>query len=124
MAAIIGVLVAWAVQAWAGSPERSVIQIFNFSQQPLWDSPWRWQSVRREGGSGFVVKTTQGLRVMSNAHVVSWSRQVLVRRFQDPRPYQAEVDFIGHDCDLVLLRVSDESFFEGIPPVEFGIYPK
>ncbi len=124
VSALVGVLAALVTQAWAGSPEKSVVQIFNFSQQPLWESPWRWQSVRRESGSGFVVKTPQGLRVMSNAHVVSWSRQVLVRRFQDPRPYQAEVDFIGHDCDLVLLRVGDESFFEGIPPVEFGDLPE
>lgn len=124
LAVLLGGVVALAWEAGAASMEKSVIQIFNFSQQPLWESPWRWQPVRREGGSGFVVKTGQGLRVMSNAHVVSWSRQVLVRRFQDPRPYQAEVDFIGHDCDLVLLRVADESFFEGIPSVEFGDLPE
>ncbi len=108
----------------AGAPERSVIQILNFSQQPVWDSPWRWQPVRREGGSGFVVKTSKGRRVMTNAHVVSWGRQVLVRRFQDPRPFQAEVDFIGHDCDLAVLKVQDESFFEGIDPVTFGDLPE
>lgn len=114
----------WACAALAGAPERSVIQILNFSQQPVWDSPWRWQPVRREGGSGFVVKTTKGRRVMTNAHVVSWGRQVLVRRYQDPRPFQAEVDFIGHDCDLAMLRVQDESFFEGIEPLEFGELPE
>lgn len=108
----------------AGTPERSVIQIFNFSQQPVWDAPWRWQPVRREGGSGFVVTTSKGRRVMTNAHVVSWGRQILVRRFQDPRPFQAEVEFIGHDCDLAVLRVLDEGFFEGIDPLEFGELPE
>ncbi|MCC6232890.1 MAG: trypsin-like peptidase domain-containing protein [Verrucomicrobiales bacterium] len=113
-----------AASAGAAAPERSVIQIFNFSQQPVWDAPWRWQPVRREGGSGFVIRTPAGLRVMSNAHVVSWSRQLLVRRFQDPRPYQAEVEFIGHDCDLVLIRVADEAFFQGIEPLGFGDLPE
>lgn len=117
-------LLALAAPARAAAPERSVIQIFNFSQQPVWDAPWRWQQVRREGGSGFVIRTPAGLRIMSNAHVVSWSRQVLVRRFQDPRPYQAEVDFIGHDCDLALLRIPDERFFEGIEPLPFGDLPE
>ncbi len=61
---------------------------------------------------------------MTNAHVVSWGRQVLVRRFQDARPFQAEVEFIGHDCDLALLRLADEQFFEGIDPLDFGELPE
>ncbi len=113
-----------ACASLAGAPERSVVQILNFSQQPVWDAPWRWQSVRREGGSGFVVNTAKGKRVMTNAHVVSWGRQVQVRRYQDPRPFQAEVDFIGHDCDLAVLRVRDESFFEGVDALEFGELPE
>jgi len=122
---IAGAAGLWlAFSALAGSPERSVVQIFNFSQQPVWDAPWRFQSVRREGGSGFVITTTRGRRIMTNAHVVSWSRQVLVRRFQDPRPFQAEVDYIGHDCDLALLRVQDEGFFDGIDSLEFGTLPE
>ncbi len=61
---------------------------------------------------------------MTNAHVVSWARQILVRRYQDPRPYLAEVEFIGHDCDLAILTVQDEGFFENIEPLEFGELPK
>jgi S1-C subfamily serine protease len=110
--------------AAAGAPEKAVIQIFTFSQEPSWDSPWRWDSVRRSGGSGFVVNTPKGRRIMTNAHVISWARQVLVRRFQDPRPFQAEVEFAGHDCDLALMKVADESFFEGIEALEFGELPE
>lgn len=113
-----------AASAWPAAPERSTIQIFNASQTPDWEAPWRWQGIRREGGSGFVIRTGNGLRIMSNAHVVSWSRQVLVRRFQDPRPYQAEVEFIGHDCDLALLRVENTAFFEGLEPLEIGDLPE
>jgi S1-C subfamily serine protease len=104
----------------AASPERSVVQILNFSQQPLWDSPWRFDQVRRGSGTGFVIK---GRRIMTNAHVVSWSKQILVRRYQDPRPYLATVRFIGHDCDLALLEVADERFFEGLEPLDFGPLP-
>src|SRR4051794_22023602 len=73
--------------------ERSVIQIMAFIQQPVWDAPWRFDAVHRAGGTGFVIK---GKRIMTNAHVVSWAKQVIVRRYQDPRPYVAEVEFIGH----------------------------
>ncbi len=108
----------------SAEPEKSVIQITTFSQQPSWDAPWRFDAVRRAGGSGFVIRTAQGKRIMSNAHVVSWDKQILVRRYQDPRPYVAMVEFIGYDCDLALLRVEDESFFNGMEPLGFGDLPK
>lgn len=118
VAALAVLLTASALRA--GSPERSVVQILTFSQTPIYDAPWRFDSVRRSGGSGFVIR---GRRIMTNAHVVAWAKQILVRRYQDPRPFQARVAFVGHDCDLALLEVEDPSFFEGIEPLEFGELP-
>ena len=110
-------------QAQGAEPEKSVIQITTFSRQPVWDAPWRSEAVRRAGGSGFVIRTSKGKRIMTNAHVISWDREILVRRYQDPRPYLATVEFAGYDCDLALLAVEDESFFEGLEPLEFGELP-
>jgi S1-C subfamily serine protease len=92
-----------------------------FSQQPVWDAPWRFQPVQRSGGSGFVIK---GKRIMTNAHVVSWGRQIIVRRYQDPRPYVAEVEYVGHDCDLAVLKPEDSRFFDGLEPLELGGLPQ
>ena len=107
--------------AFAAEPEKSVVQIMNFSQQPVWDAPWRFDSVRRSSGTGFVISKK---RIMTNAHVVSWAKQILVRRYQDPKPYLAKVQFIGHDCDLAVLSVEDESFFEGLDALPLGSLPK
>jgi S1-C subfamily serine protease len=117
----IVLLTALVASGFGAEPERCVVQIMTFSQQPVWDAPWRFDSVRRSGGSGFVVK---GRKIMTNAHVVSWAKQILVRRFQDPQPYLAKVQYIGHDCDLALLEVEDESFFDGLEPLKFGDLPK
>jgi S1-C subfamily serine protease len=105
----------------AAEPERSVIQIFSFIQQPVWDAPWRFESVHRAGGTGFVIK---GKRIMTNAHVVSWAKQVIVRRYQDPHPYVAEIEFVAHDCDLAVLSVKESSFFDNLEPLDFGDLPK
>ena len=118
--AAAAVLILNAPAALAGSPERSVVQILTFSQTPIYDAPWRYDSVSRSGGSGFVIR---GRRIMTNAHVIAWAKQILVRRFQDPRPFQAHVAFVGHDCDLAILEVDDPSFFDGIDPLEFGPLP-
>lgn len=61
---------------------------------------------------------------MTNAHVVSWARQIVVYRYQDPRPYVAEVEFVGHDCDLAVLTVKDPRFFEQLQELEIGELPK
>ncbi len=114
-------LTAWVPPAGSAEPEKSVIQITTFSQQPIWDAPWRFGSVGKASGSGFVIR---GKRIMTNAHVVSWAREVLVRRYQDPRPYQAKVAFIAHDGDLALLEVEDDSFFNGLQPLDLGELPK
>jgi len=110
-----------AALLFGAEPERCVVQIITSSQQPMWDAPWRFDAVRRSGGTGFVIK---GRKIMTNAHVVSWAKQILVRRYQDPRPYVARVLFVGHDCDLALLEVENEAFFEGLEPLEFGPLPK
>ncbi|MBI2949805.1 MAG: trypsin-like peptidase domain-containing protein [Verrucomicrobia bacterium] len=121
IALLVGLLAARGSFAASEEPEKSVIHINTFSQQPVWDAPWRFTGVQRSSGSGFVIK---GKRIMTNAHVVSWDRQILVRRYQDPRPYLARVKFIGHDCDLAILEVQDETFFDGLQPLEFGELPK
>ncbi|MDG1891937.1 MAG: trypsin-like peptidase domain-containing protein [Verrucomicrobiota bacterium] len=105
----------------AAEPEKSVIQIMTFSQQPDWDEPWNARQVRRSTGSGFVIK---GNRIMTNAHVVSWAKQIQVRRFQDSRPHIAQVAFVGHDCDIAILTVDDATFFEGLEPLPIGVLPE
>ena len=60
---------------------------------------------------------------MTNAHVVSWAKQILVRRYQDPRPYPAKVLFIAHDCDLAVLEVEDDGFYQGLEPLTVGDMP-
>lgn len=104
----------------ANEAERAVVKIINFGQSPNWQEPWKFSQVRPGAGSGFVIA---GNRIMTNAHVVSWSRQILVFRYQDPQPYRASIEYIGHDCDLAVLRVEDPAFFEGLIPLEIGELP-
>ena len=83
--------------------------------------PWQFGDVQKVSGSGFVI---QGKRIMTNAHVVSWAKEILVKRYHDSRSYLAKVKFIGHDCDLAILEVEDPIFFDGLEPLAFGDLPK
>lgn len=121
MKALICFLLAFAFVAPAAEVERSVIQITVFAQPPRWDVPWQFNNVQRWNGTGFLIK---GRKIMTNAHVVNWARQILLKRLGDPRPYLARVAFVGPDCDLALLEVEDERFYEGLEPLEIGDLPE
>ena len=113
--------VALVAVGQAADMGRSVVQVLVYSQTPVWDAPWRNNPVAASSGSGFVI---DGERVMTNAHVVSWARQIVLRRFQDPRPWLAQVEYISHECDLAVLRVAEPEFFEELPPLAIGKLPK
>jgi S1-C subfamily serine protease len=102
-------------------PEKSVVQIINGFQEPNWSAPWIFDIPRFASGTGFLI---EGNRIMTNAHVVAWAQQLRVRRYHDPKPYFAKVEFVGHDVDLAVLKVEDPSFYEGMKPLAFGDLPK
>ena len=107
--------------ASANNPEGSIVHITTFSQRPQWNEPWRFDYVRRSTGTGFVI---HGKQIMTNAHVVSWAKEILVQRYRDSQPYVAKVKHIAHDCDLAILEVEDPAFYEGMTPLAFGELPK
>jgi S1-C subfamily serine protease len=86
-----------------------------------WSLPWRQEPVEATLGSGFLI---DGGRVVTNAHVVSSSREVLVRRPDQANPYVASVEAVGNDCDLAVLRVEDPAFAKGLRPLALGEVPR
>ncbi len=104
----------------AAAPERAVVQILVSSQWPVYDAPWRSHPVRRSSGTGFVI---EGGRILTNAHVVAWAKQILIRRYQDPRLVPARVVFAGHESDLALLEPLDPRDLDGVVALQFGELP-
>jgi S1-C subfamily serine protease len=101
--------------------EKSVVQIFTEYVAPNWAAPWIFDLPRRASGTGFLI---DGNRIMTNAHVVAWTTQLVVRRYHDPKPYFAKVEFVAHDIDLAVIKVDDPDFYKGMKPLEFGPLPK
>ncbi|PJZ65731.1 serine protease [Leptospira wolffii] len=75
------------------------------------------QDLSRDVGSGFIVA---GNRILTNAHVISESKYLKVKRFNSSKYYDAKVEFLGFDCDLALIKVEDEEFFAGVEPLEIS----
>ena len=100
--------------------EHSVFRITNFQQRPDWKSPWKMKSTNKGQGSGFLIE--DGF-ILTNAHVVSDSRMLLVNKLSSPNPFLADVVAVAHDSDLALLKVRDSNFYNNLTPLELGGVP-
>ncbi|XP_071734717.1 protease Do-like 10, mitochondrial [Rutidosis leptorrhynchoides] len=98
----------------------SVVKIFTVSSSPNYFLPWQNKSQRESMGSGFVIS---GKRIVTNAHVVADYTFVLVRKHGSPTKYRAEVKAVGHECDLAILVVENDEFWEGMKFLELGDIP-
>ncbi|KAL8159403.1 hypothetical protein V2J09_000940 [Rumex salicifolius] len=98
----------------------SVVKIFTVTSSPNYFLPWQNKPQRETMGSGFVI---QGRRILTNAHVVADHTFVLVRKHGSPNKYRAEVHAVGHECDLAILVVESEEFWQGMTHLELGDTP-
>lgn len=48
---------------------------------------------------------------------------VLIRKHGSPTKYRAKVQAVGHECDLAILVVENEEFWEGTNSLELGDIP-
>ncbi|KAG7657115.1 Peptidase S1 PA clan [Arabidopsis suecica] len=97
----------------------SVVKIFSFSREPNVVQPW--QTTEKEySSSGFAIS---GRRILTNAHVVGDHLYLQVRKHGSPTKYKAEVKAFRYGCDLAILGIDSEEFWEDINPLELGGIP-
>jgi S1-C subfamily serine protease len=102
-------------------PEKSVVQIITTYQEPNWTAPWIFDQPHFASGTGFLI---DGNRILTNAHVVAWTKELRVRKYHDPQLYFATVEFVAHDVDLAVLKIEDPKFYQGMKPLQFGDLPE
>ncbi len=99
----------------------SIVKIYTVHNSPDFYNPWSMEGPRASTGSGAVIS---GNRILTNAHVVSNSTFVQVRRYGESKKFQARVVNVSHDSDLALLELEDKSFFDGVKALEIGELPR
>ncbi|KAI3784754.1 hypothetical protein L1987_43859 [Smallanthus sonchifolius] len=98
----------------------AVVKVFCVHTEPNFSLPWQRKRQYSSSSSGFIIG---GRRVLTNAHSVEHHTQVKVKKRGSDTKYLATVLAIGTECDIAMLTVSDNEFWEGISPLEFGDLP-
>ncbi|CAK9215692.1 unnamed protein product [Sphagnum jensenii] len=99
----------------------AVVKVFCVHTEPNFSLPWQRKRQFSSNSSGFIIKDR---RVLTNAHSVEHHTQVKVKRRGSDTKYLATVLAIGTECDIAMLTVSNDEFWEDVTPVEFGSLPR
>ncbi len=99
---------------------QSVLRIEATTQQFDYRMPWNAGRPGGGSGTGFLVGEN---KILTNAHVVSNVRRLLVRKHGDPAVYRAKPLHIAHDCDLALLELEDGETLKSVTQLPFGDVP-
>jgi S1-C subfamily serine protease len=99
---------------------KSVVKVFAVKTEPNYTMPWQMRRQQSSTSSGFAIS---GRRIITNAHSVAYQTSVRVRKHGSAEKYIAKVTGVGHTCDLAVLTVADEAFWEDIVPLDFGDVP-
>ncbi|CAA3001020.1 protease Do-like 9 [Olea europaea subsp. europaea] len=109
-----------AAAAKAASSMDAVVKVFCVHTEPNFSLPWQRKRQYSTSSSGFIIG---GRRILTNAHSVEHHTQVKLKKRGSDTKYLATVLAIGTECDIAMLAVSDDEFWEGVSPVEFGDLP-
>ncbi|MEJ2649677.1 MAG: trypsin-like peptidase domain-containing protein [Sedimentisphaerales bacterium] len=101
-------------------PEKSVFLIVAVHQEFNYVTPWKNENMSQSSGTGFLIGKNM---ILTNAHNVSNCRYLELRKENVAKRFPARVVFVGHDCDLAVLTVDDQSFFEGTVPLDLSGLP-
>ncbi|CAI0446105.1 unnamed protein product [Linum tenue] len=98
----------------------AVVKVYCTHTTPDYCLPWQKQRQFTSTGSAFMIGNG---KLLTNAHCVEYQTQVKVKRRGDDTKYVAKVLARGVDCDIALLAVESEQFWEGAEPLQLGHLP-
>ena len=87
-----------------------VVKVFVTMVIPNYCMPWQMNREERSFSTGFVISER---RILTNAHCVAYQTSVKIRRQGSAKKFVGRVVAVGHDCDLAILTVDEEEFWQG-----------
>jgi len=96
---------------------RPVVKLLVTSVSRSYNEPWRRRPQRESSGTGFLIqwppsKPSDGIRIVTNAHVVRNASTVRARASFGPHVVSCEVEWLSLPLDLALLKIAGGDWHE------------
>jgi len=102
-----------------GVPLDAVVKVWCVHSTPNFSLPWQRRRQERSSGSGFCIDSQRRV-VLTNAHCVEWHAQVKLQRRGSDTKFLAKVLSVGWECDLAVITVDDDEFWDGLEAVQLS----
>nr|GMC67259.1 protease Do-like 9 [Ipomoea batatas] len=98
----------------------AVVKVYCVHTEPNFSLPWQRKRQYSTSSSGFIIG---GKRVLTTAHAVEHHTQVKLKQRGSDTKFLATVLAIGIECDIALLTVNDDEFWEEVAIADLGELP-
>lgn len=98
-----------------------IVKIYVTQCIPNYSTPWQMCRQTQSTSSGFIIS---GRRIITNARTVHNHTVVRVKKHAGDRKYIARVLAMGVECDLALLTIAEDEFWQDTTPLQFGQVPE
>ncbi|CAJ1363078.1 unnamed protein product [Effrenium voratum] len=98
----------------------AVVKVFAAVSEPNYAVPWVYKPQDARTGTAFAVFWENRRWLLTNAHVVRYAAVIQVRKRGDHQKFLAKVICIGLECDLAILSVESQKFWQGLPRVSLS----
>ena len=95
--------------------ENGPVRIQVTYQENNYSSPWKQKKAGSRSGYGCVLSSR---RILTTADIVKDSTMIKLEKPGGKKFYPGRIEVIDYDVDLAVVSVEDESFFDGLTPVE------
>ncbi|HPS58726.1 MAG TPA: serine protease [Spirochaetota bacterium] len=123
MKKLTGFMITLTAVLWIGTVNaqdiitNSVVKIYTVSSSYSYENPWQMSGQSKGTGSGCII---EGNRILTNAHVISNSTFLQVKKAGEAEKYIARIVSVSHESDLAILTVDDPAFFKNSSPIKIG----
>lgn len=102
------------------SVKNSVVKVFSHAVGTDYLQPWCVDDDGEGTGTGFCIYIDGNKHIVTNAHVVEDSVLIKIKKYGCAVKYKGSVRYIAHDCDLALLTVEEEEFWDDVIPLKLS----
>ncbi|CDO63850.1 serine protease, putative [Plasmodium reichenowi] len=99
---------------------KGVVKLYVDITEPSLEMIWQNYPPKSITGSGFII---EGHLIITNAHNISYSTRILIRKHGNSGKYEAKILYVAHDVDIAILTIEDKSFFDDVYALHFGALP-
>lgn len=99
----------------------AVVKLHVTHCSPNQGRPWQMSSQWTSTSSGFILPNKL---ILTNYHSIKYATVLRIKKRASDTKYAATVLAKGPDCDLALLSVQEDEFWDGLESLDFGDIPK